>query len=150
MQNNALIKELEKAAGSFHPTSVIYTIQFGDTLSGIISDFYNIHFGHPHYPTALTSVLYFNPKISNPNNITAGDTLRLMPIPNGAAMQYCPVIIEHNKSKSTERVGSHHVFEPMHSHSTTSLRSSLPVMAEDQKAFLALTLLKEELQSQPC
>jgi hypothetical protein len=38
----------------------------------------------------------------------------------------------------------------MHSHSTTSLRSSLPVMAEDQKAFLALTLLKEELQSQPC
>ena len=62
--------------------TVIYTIKHGDTLSEIIRKHYHATPNTLLYSVAQSSVLEFNPHINHPDKINAGDSLRLMPLPD--------------------------------------------------------------------
>ncbi len=54
-----------------------YRVKPGDTLSFILSQFYDVNFGSSEYKRRVTGIMELNPHISNPDRITAGDLLVL-------------------------------------------------------------------------
>ena len=68
MENKNIIdNELENVAGGANYQSNYYTVQKGDTLSGIASRF----------NTTVSRLVALNPHIKNPNLIYPGDVIRL-------------------------------------------------------------------------
>lgn len=54
-----------------------YRVKPGDTLSFILSQFYDVNFGSSEYKRRAAGIMELNPHISNPDRITAGDLLVL-------------------------------------------------------------------------
>lgn len=54
-----------------------YRVKPGDTLSFILSQFYDVNFGSSEYKRRVAGIMELNPHISNPDRITAGDLLVL-------------------------------------------------------------------------
>ena len=68
MENKNIIEnELENVAGGAAYYNDYYTIQSGDTLSGIAAKF----------GTTIARLMALNPQIKNPNLIYPGDAIRL-------------------------------------------------------------------------
>ena len=68
MENKNIIdNELENVAGGAAYYNDYYTIQNGDTLSGIAAKF----------GTTIARLMALNPQIKNPNLIYAGKTIRI-------------------------------------------------------------------------
>ena len=68
MENKNIIEnELENVAGGAAYYNDYYTIQSGDTLSGIAAKF----------GTTINKLMSLNPQIKNPNLIYAGKTIRI-------------------------------------------------------------------------
>ena len=67
MENKINDTELENVAGGAYYSNDYYTIQSGDTLSGIAAKF----------GTSIANLMALNPQIKNPNLIYAGKTIRI-------------------------------------------------------------------------
>ena len=67
MENKIIDTELENVAGGAAYYNDYYTIQSGDTLSGIAAKFH----------TSINNLMALNPQIKNPNLIYAGKTIRI-------------------------------------------------------------------------
>ena len=67
MENKIIDTELENVAGGAAYYNDYYTIQSGDTLSGIAAKF----------GTTIARLMALNPQIKNPNLIYPGDAIRL-------------------------------------------------------------------------
>ena len=67
MENKIIDTELENVAGGAYYGNNYYTIQSGDTLSGIAAKF----------GTSIANLMALNPQIKNPNLIYAGKTIRI-------------------------------------------------------------------------
>lgn len=80
--------------GSFQPSftsfynPVLYTVKQGDTLSNIITRYYDVSYGSDQYQYALAQVMYHNPQVNNPNSIRPQQLILLVPMrpSSGAAM----------------------------------------------------------------
>jgi len=136
------LDKLEDAAFYSSDKSTIYTIQYGDTLSQIITGHYNIDITDPEYKIAEASALLFNQHIDDPDNIQSGGSIRLMPLPEPYELGSCPVPDDFNKQ---HRIITNHRLEPMHSHPSARIRDKIPRHAkEEQDAFQLLAYLQEE------
>ena len=67
MENKIIDTELENVTGGAAYYNDYYTIQSGDTLSGIAAKFH----------TSIANLMALNPQIKNPNLIYAGKTIRI-------------------------------------------------------------------------
>ena len=134
---------MEQTARSQNPFSAsVYTIQRGDTLSHILSRHYKIAANGDQYKVAEAFALYFNPSITHPSNISAGKTIRLMPLPKPSAFAYCPVPDDfHDKIKLAK---TRHRLEPLHSHPSAQLRDRLPPTREERELFYALARAQDK------
>jgi hypothetical protein len=113
---------------------VLYPVQAGDTLSQIITQYYDITYHDPRYKAAEASVVYFNEALTNPDKIYAGQLLRLMPLPNHSEVLACEIPNDFNPYELPATL-SRHRLEPMGVNYTRSLEQHIPTNPAEQKAF---------------
>ena len=63
-----------------HKNGVYYRVQSGDTLNGIIHDYYGITHNSDHYPYVISLLQALNPHVKDPDRIYSGNVLRLQPV----------------------------------------------------------------------
>jgi len=145
---SSLNKLIESTAKRSFPATVIVTVQPGDTLSRIIRDHYHIARSHNRYPIAEASIMRFNAKITDPNHIRSGTSLRLMPLPREVDLRYGPASVEYaqmNRSLNKPTflpTGSRQ--EALPSHPSARLRDRMPKNRDEQTAYYVLASLQEK------
>ena len=132
------VNALETAARRAPHKVTIYTIKPGDTLSRIILNHYRAFPNDANYRIALASILEYNRHIKQPDNIRAGDTLRLMPLPDSHALRQCPVPEPGHPLKKT-----HWSQEPIPYDRSVRIRDAMPKEHSEQEAFTLLSSLEE-------
>ncbi len=138
---DTLIQQLERPLNNISATPVVYKIKPGDSLSRIITRYYGINYTDPRYKTALASVVYFNDSIKDPNEIFAGQLLRLMPLYEDNATAFCPVPDDFYQEKPVA-VATRHRLEPMGNYQER-FKHHIPSSPQEQEAFWALAWLHE-------
>ncbi len=137
----ALIQQLESPLNNTLTTPVIYQVKSGDTLSKIITQYYDVNYADPRYKTALASVLHFNKSVKDPNEIHAGQLLRLMPLFEDNSNAFCPVPDDFHQGMQGA-VATRHRLEPVGDYQSR-FRHHLPLSLDEQEAFWALAWLEE-------
>ena len=142
---DTLIQQLERPLDNPLTTPVVYRIKAGDTLSQIITRYYGIRYNDARYKTALASVLYFNETVTDPNEIKAGQLLRLMPLYEDNATAFCPAPDDfHQQPRST--VATRHRLEPLRKDYKDRFNHHLPLSKDEYDAFWALAWLEENYE----
>lgn len=121
---------------------VIYTVKQGDTLSQIISNFYDVTYGSDRYKSALALVSYHNKQITNPNLLQPKQVIRLMPMtPNSVGM--C-LASDENKKVLAEFSNRSNQFHPTLGDGLDKYKMYIPTDAQEQEMFWALAWLQDE------
>ncbi|MGH1440259.1 MAG: LysM peptidoglycan-binding domain-containing protein [Cellvibrionaceae bacterium] len=140
--SDSLIQILEKPLNSTLSTPILYQVKSGDTLSKIIKVTYDIAYNDPRYKIAQASVLYFNDSLRDPNEIKAGQLLRLMPLADHDTIASCPVPDDFHQQHRAP-LTTRHVLEPYQAHYLDHLYKHVPSSPQAQEAFWALAWLQE-------
>lgn len=130
---------------SYEP--VFYYVKPGDTLSQIITSYYDIRYGTKEYDYALLQVLFNNKHITNPNSIQPRQVISLLPmtprygvsmcLEEDAAQQDFEVL--RNKAMNNNSVMA---FRPNDS-ATQKFLSSIPSDPQERDMFWTLSWLQE-------
>jgi len=140
--SNSLIQILEKPLNSTLSAPILYQVKSGDTLSKIIKANYDIAYSDPRYKVAQASVLYFNDSLHDPNEIKAGQLLRLMPLADHDTIASCSVPDDFHQQHRAP-LTTRHVLEPYQAHYLDHLYKHIPSSPQAQEAFWALAWLQE-------
>lgn len=136
------LKQVDESIQYHHNAhAAVYAVQRGDTLSRILSDYYNIRAHTPEYEMAETYALYYNPNILHPDHIHIGDIIRLMPLPKDSANAFCPVPDDFYHHRL---VATRHRMEPAKKHPSVFLRDNLPISEEEREIFFALARAQDK------
>ncbi|WP_417506827.1 LysM peptidoglycan-binding domain-containing protein [Marinomonas gallaica] len=129
---------------SYEP--VFYYVKPGDTLSQIITSYYDIRYGTKEYDYALLQVLFNNKHITNPNSIQPRQVISLLPmtprygvsmcLEEDAAQQDFEVL--RNKAMNNNSVMA---FRPNDS-ATQQFLSSIPSDPQERDMFWTLAWLQ--------
>ncbi|WP_425642363.1 LysM peptidoglycan-binding domain-containing protein [Marinomonas gallaica] len=129
---------------SYEP--VFYYVKPGDTLSQIITSYYDIRYGTTEYDYALLQVLFNNKHITNPNSIQPRQVISLLPmtprygvsmcLEEDAAQQDFEVL--RNKAMNNNSVMA---FRPNDS-ATQQFLSSIPSDPQERDMFWTLAWLQ--------
>lgn len=80
--SESIINLLETPLQNPQNTPVLVKVVGGDTVSQIITKYYDTQLGSKTYQLALAQLKRHNPKITNANQIRVGQVLKLMPMPS--------------------------------------------------------------------
>ncbi|WP_219702599.1 LysM peptidoglycan-binding domain-containing protein [Marinomonas lutimaris] len=120
---------------------VIYTVKQGDTLSQIISNFYDVTYGSDRYKSALALVSYHNKQITNPNLLQPKQVIRLMPMtPNSVGM--C-LASDENKKVLAEFSNRSNQFHPTLGDGLDKYKMHIPIDTQEQEMLWALSWLQD-------
>ena len=126
-------------------TPVVYYVKSGDTLSQIITRYYDCRYGDRLYKLALNSVLYYNKGLTNQNYIRPHQVIRLMPLYE-LGMSSCPVPVPdvvQPQSQGNNQVTQ--VLEPVmgdHTYDLDGYLNYIPTDPQEREAFWALAWLQ--------
>jgi hypothetical protein len=126
---------------------VLYYVKPGDTLSQIITSYYDIRYGTSEYDYALLQVLYHNKHISNPDFIQPRQVISLVPMTPRFGLSMCTesdakqqdmsALIQKAKSTPTSVMA----FTPSDS-LTQQFISSIPQDPQEREVFWTLAWLQ--------
>lgn len=126
---------------------VLYYVKPGDTLSQIITSYYDIRYGTSEYDYALLQVLYHNKHISNPDFILPRQVISLVPMTPRFGLSMCTesdakqqdmsALIQKAKSTPTSVMA----FTPSDS-LTQQFISSIPQDPQEREVFWTLAWLQ--------
>ena len=133
MSTEQIIQLLDNSVHQPGSTPVLYPVKAGDTLSQIIADYYDIHYGHPQYKITEASIAYFN-DLDNPDYIRSGQLLRLLPLPSPEAVQACEMPEDFNPYTLPTST-TWHLLEPMSPGYARDIEHYIPLDPAEQEAF---------------
>lgn len=118
-----------------------------ETLSQIITDFYDVAYGSVEYRQAVTLLQHSNPEVLDINKIYPGQIIRLFDLQPGE-MAYCPKPQAINEANPVAPVTDAEVAQWLDRNSLTlpslvSLEQHWPINPAEQDAFFTLAWLEE-------
>lgn len=79
--DDPILNLLEKPIQNHLNTAVLVKVLPGDTVSQLVTKYYDTSLGTTTYQLALAQLRRHNPKVTNINHIRSGQVLKLMPLP---------------------------------------------------------------------